>query len=68
MIPEVAKEGPVPAAPDGKGNSPNVSEPAPSALTDPVSDIPLDPVTATLVRRVRTRVVKPPDRFNDFVS
>ena len=37
MSPGVAKEGPVPATPDGKGNNPNVSESAPSTLTDPMS-------------------------------
>ena len=55
----VAKQGPVPATPDGKGNSQNVSEPASTTLTDPVSDTPADLVPATPVKRIRTDVVKP---------
>ena len=67
---EVAKEQPVAAPPDGKGNSPNLPDPAPctSYDPDPVSDIPPDPVPATPTKRTRTRVVKPPKRFSDFVS
>ena len=59
VSPGVAKQGPFPATPDGKGNSPNVSEPAPTTLTDPVSDTPADLVPATPVKRTRTKVVKP---------
>lgn len=59
VSPGVAKQGPVPATPNGKGNSPNVSEPAPTTLTDPVSDNPADLVPATPVKPTRTKVVKP---------
>ena len=40
MSPDVAKEVPVAAALDGKGNSPKVYEPTPNTLTDPMSNIP----------------------------
>ena len=66
---EVAKEQPVAAAaPDPKGNSPNLPDPANCSSSDPVSDIPPAPVPATPTKRTRTRVVKPPMRFSDFVS
>ena len=65
---EVAKEQPVAAPSDGKGNCPNVPDPAPCISPDPVSDTPPDPVAATPTKHTRTRVVKPPKRFNDFVS
>lgn len=67
MSPDVAKEVPVAAALDGKGNSPKVYEPTPNTLTDPMSNIPLDPVSASPIKHTRTRVVKPPDRFKEFV-
>ena len=65
---EVAQEQPVAAASDPKENSANLPDPATSTFAAPESDIPPDPVTATQEKRTRTRVVKPPKRFNDFVS
>ena len=69
---EVAKEQPVAAAaaaPDPKGNSPNLPDPATCTSSDPVSDIPPAPVPVRPTKRIRTRVVKPPMRFmSDFVS
>ena len=65
---ENVKEGPVVAAPDPKGNSPNLPYATTCTSPDPVSDIPLDPVPAMPTKRTRTRAVKPPKRFNDVVS
>ena len=65
---EVAKEQPVPAAPDQEGNSSNICDTSPRTSPDPVSDITADPVPATPTKRTRTRVEKPPKRYNDFVS
>jgi len=65
---EVAQEQPVAIVSDPKKNSANLPDPATSTFGAPVSDIPPDPVTATQEKRTRTRVVKPPKRFNDFVS
>jgi len=65
---EVSTELSVTAAPTGKANNRNVPDPAPSTSTDPVPDISPHPVPATPIKRTRTRVVKPPERFKDFVS
>ena len=65
---EVAKEQPVTAAPDQKENTPSIPDPGTCTSSDPVSDIPPDPVPAKPTKHTRTRVVKPPKRFNDFVS
>ena len=67
---EVTNEQPVAdaAAPDPIGNSPNLPDPATCTSSDSVSDIPPDPVPAMPTKCTRTRVVKPPKRFSDFVS
>ena len=65
---EVTQEQPVAAASDRKENSASLPNPATSTFSAPVSDIPPDPVTATQIKRTHTGVVKPPKRFNDFVS
>ena len=70
MPSEVTNEQPVAdaAAPDPIGNSPNLPDPATCTSSDSVSDIPPDPVPAMPTKCTRTRVVKPPKRFSDFVS
>ena len=65
---EVAKEQPVTAAHDPKGNNPNLPDPGTCTSFDPVSDISPDPVPAMPTKRTHTRVAKPPKRFNDFGS
>ena len=73
---EVTKEQSVAAPPVRKGNSPTLPDPEPQISTDPVtvvspdplSDISPDTVPATPTKCTRTRVVKPPNRFKDFVS
>lgn len=65
---EVAKEQSVNAVPDPKGNSPNLTDPATCTSSDPVSDIPPDPVPAMPTKCTRTRVMKLPKRFNGFVT
>ena len=57
---EVAKEQSVAAAPDPKGNSLN--------LTDPATCTSSDPVPAMPTKHTCSRVMKPLERFNDFVS
>jgi len=72
--PEAAKDQFVAAPPDQKEDSSNLPDPAPHTSTDPVPvassdpvpDIPTDHVPATPVKCTRTRVVKPPKRFEDF--
>lgn len=76
VSPEVAKEQFVAAPPDQKEDSSNLPDPAPRTSTDqvpvassdPVPDISTDHVPATPVKCTRTRVVKPPKRFKDFVN
>ena len=73
---EVTKEQSVAAPPVRKGNSPTLPDTEPQISTDPVTvvspdplpDISPDPVPATPTKCTRTRVVKPPKRFKDFVS
>ena len=65
---EVGKEQPVAAAPYPKENCLNLPDAVTSTSSNPVSDIPADPVPAMPTKRSRTRVVKPPKRFSDFVS
>ena len=60
MVPEVAKELPVAVSPNGKKKSPNALDPAPGISTHPVP--------ATPVKRIRTRVVKTPQRFKGLIS
>ena len=74
--PVVDKEQFVAAPPDRKEDSSNLpdtapctsTDPVPAASSDPVPDISTNHVPATPMKYTRTRVVKPPKRFKDFVN
>jgi len=65
---EVAKEQPVVAPPDRKGNNPNLLDPVLCTSPDAVSNIPPDPVPAMPTKHTHIRVVKPPKRLSMSLS